>query len=75
MAGGPVAAAVAPGAVLGPPVAAAGAAADSAGAARDGSEADELVIEAESSDGWTIDLLAARGSPDGRGGSVGSNAV
>ena len=73
--GGPVAAAVAPGAVPGPPVAAAGAAADLAATASDGSEADDLAIEAESSDGSTIDLLAAGGSPDGRGGAVGSSAV
>ena len=73
-AGAPAAAAGAPGAGVGPPVVAGGAAADLAAAASDGSEADDLAPEAESSDGSTVDLVAASGSPDGSADAVGAGA-
>ena len=50
-----------------------GAAADSAAAASDGSEADDLAPEAASSDGSTVDLVAASGSPDGSADAVGAD--
>jgi len=64
-AGAPAAAAVAPGAGIRPPVAAGGAAADLAATASDGSDAEDLALQAESSDGSMRDLVAASGSPDG----------
>jgi len=74
-AGAPAAAAVAPGAGLGPPVAAGGAAADLAATASYGSEAYDLTLEAASSDGSMVDLVTASGSPDGNAYAAGGSAV
>jgi len=71
----PGAAAFAPVAALRAPAVVGGAADDLAAAASDGSEEDDVAEEAAESDGSTVDLVAASGSPDCSAAAVGRSDV